>query len=234
MQGRIFALSAVQVGDFTCGSTLPPEKKMYRFGYFIGMALAILTVFGVPVVVFFGLQAAWHELNGINPNLAIALITGATTVIVSTTTVMVGRYYERKRDIEAHFRTAKIQMYEEFVREFLSLVTGSERTKDLTSFLREWQQKLVLTAGANVLGAYFLWKTKLRAASDSAAAVFAMDNFFRELRADVGQTSRGLEKGAFAHLILRNSELFLQMAKKNPKVTLSQLAEIEKRLGLAD
>lgn len=83
---------------------------------------------------FLASRAAWHELNGINPNLAIALITGATTVIVSTTTVMVGRYYERKRDIEAHFRATRIQMYEEFVGEFLSLFDGSKRDTDLTAF----------------------------------------------------------------------------------------------------
>jgi hypothetical protein len=205
---------------------------MYRFGYFIGIALAVLVTFGMPVAVFFGLRAAWHELNGINPNLAIALITGATTVIVSTTTVMVGRYYERKRDIEAHFRATKIQMYEEFLREFLGLFDGSKKETDLTEFLREWQRKLVLTAGSNVLGAYFKWKTKLKTDSSSADSVFAMDQFFRELRKDIGQTSRGLEKGAFAHLILRNSELFLSSAKKNPKITLGQLAEVEKALGL--
>lgn len=207
---------------------------MHRLGYFIGIALAIIVTFGMPVAVFFGLRAAWHELTGINPNLAIALITGATTIVVSTTTVMVGRYYERKRDIEAHFRATKIQMYEEFLREFLGLFDGSDKKTDLVGFLREWQRKLVLTAGSNVLGAYFQWKTKLKTKSDSADAVFAMDRFFRELRKDVGQNSRGLEKGAFAHLILRNSELFLHMAKKNPKITLSQLAEMEKSLGLED
>lgn len=83
-----------------------------------------------------------------------------------------------------------------------------------------------------MLGAYFQWKTKLKADSTSADAMFAMGRFFRELRKDIGQSSRGLEKGAFAHLILRNSELFLRMAKKNPKITFGQLADVEKELGI--
>lgn len=205
---------------------------MRRFGYLAGVALGFVVVFGTPVVVFFGLRMAWHELIGVNPNLAIALITGATTIVVSTITVMVGRHYERKRDIEAHFRATKLEMYDDFVREFFSLFDGTGQDKDLTPFLRDWQRKLVLKAGPDVLRAYFDWKTKLKTDGQSAESMFAMDRFLRALRDDVGQSSRGLEKGAFAHMILRNSEMFLRLARKNPKLTLSELADIEKMLGL--
>jgi hypothetical protein len=207
---------------------------MHRFGYLVGAALGIAVILGTPVAVFFGLRGIWHELNGANPNLAIALITGATTIVVSTITVMVGRHYERKREIEAHFRATKLEMYDDFVREFFSLFDGTGEEKDLTPFLREWQRKLVLKAGPDVLGSYFDWKTKIKLDAQSAESMFAMDKFFRALRSDVGQSSRGLEKGAFTHMILRNSEIFLRLAKKNPKITLTQLADVEKAMGLAD
>lgn len=207
---------------------------MQRFGYVFGLLLGTAVIIGTPVGVFFALRVAWQELNGANPNLSIALITGATTIIVSTITVMIGRHYERKREIEAHFRATKLEMYEDFVKEFFGLFDGSAEGKDLAPFLREWQRKLVLKAGPNVLSSYFIWKTKIKKDSQSAESLFAMDTFFRALRADVGQSSRGLEKGAFTHMILRNSEIFLQLAKKNPKVTLAQLSEVEKTLGIED
>jgi hypothetical protein len=221
------------IEDVSVGSLLR-SLPMHRFGYIVGLILGAALIVGTPLGVFFGLRAIWHELNGANPNLAIALITGATTIVVSTITVMVGRHYERKREIEAHFRATKLEMYEDFVKEFFGLFDGSGQDKDLTPFLREWQRKLVLKAGPEVLGAYFDWKTKIKANAQSAESLFAMDKFFRALRSDVGQSSRGLEKGAFTHMILRNSEIFLRLAKKNPKATLSQLADVEKALGLAE
>lgn len=207
---------------------------MQRLGYIFGYLLGVALILGIPVSVFFALRIAWQELNGANPNLAIALITGATTIIVSTITVMIGRHYERKREIEAHFRSTKLEMYEDFVREFFGLFDGSGEDKDLTPFLRDWQRKLVLKAGPDVLKAYFEWKTKIKTDPQSAEGLFAMDRFFRALRADVGQSSSGLEKGAFTHMILRNSEIFLSLAKKNPKVTLAHLAEVEEKLGLSE
>ena len=207
---------------------------MHRFGYLFGLLLGFALTVGIPIGVFFALRTAWQGLNGANPNLAIALITAATTIVVSTITVMVGRHYERKREIEAHFRATKLEMYEDFVKEFFGLFDGSGQEKDLTPFLREWQRKLVLKAGPNVLSSYFEWKTKIKSDAQSAESLFAMDRFFRALRTDVGQSSRGLEKGAFTHMILRNSEIFLRLAKKNPKVTLAELSEVEKALGLSE
>ncbi len=207
---------------------------MHRFGYISGMIIGLALIVGAPFAVFFGLRGIWQELNGANPNLAIALITGATTIVVSTITVMVGRHYERRKEVEAHFRAKKLEMYGAFIEEFFGLFDGSSPEKDLTPFLREWQKKLVLKAGPSVLASYFEWRTKLKENSQSADSLFAMDKFFRALRADVGQSSRGLERGAFTHLILRNSEIFLSLAKKNPKISLAQLAEIENHLGIGD
>ena len=204
---------------------------MHRFGYIVGILLGLFVIVVTPFAAYFALRGIWQGLNEVNPSLAIALITGATTIIVSTITVMVGRYYERQREIEAHFRATKLELYEAFTEEFLALFDGSSNDKDMTPFLREWQRKLVLKAGPDVLATYFDWKTKLKQDAQSAGSMFAMDKFFRALRADVGQGCRGLDKGAFLHLILRNSELFLQQANKNPKMSLSQFAEIEKKLG---
>lgn len=205
---------------------------MDRLLKIMGYIIAICILVGIPLISFFLLRYLWEEIKAMNSDLAIALITAATTILVSTATVMIGRHYERKKEIEAHFRATKIQMYDEFLKELFGLFQDGAEEKDLTPFLREWQRKLVLWAGPDVLKAYFAWKTKMKIDAQSAQSVFAMDLFFRALRKDVGQGSGGLEPGAFSHLILRHSELFLHHAKKNPKITLSELSKIEKEMGL--
>jgi len=66
-------------------------------------------------------RTAWHTLLGVNPQLAVAVITAVTTILVATLTVMLGRYYERKHEIAAHFRTEKIKIYDQFLAELFKV-----------------------------------------------------------------------------------------------------------------
>lgn len=190
------------------------------------LALAIVGVIGWGF--FLLARTVWHALVDVNPQLAVAVVVAATTLLASTATVMLGRYYERRKEIEAHFRAEKIKIYDEFLAELFKVFQGGEKsTDDMVKFLREWQRKLVLWGGSNVLAAYFRWMNRLKGVPD-AQTVFLMDEFFRALRADIGQNSNGLPKGAFANLILRHGDFFLQQAARNPKITLAELSELEK------
>jgi hypothetical protein len=150
---------------------------------------------------------------------------------------MLGRYYERKREIEAHFREKKIEIYDDFLKELFSVFhsvgeeEGEVESDGLVDFLREWQRTLVLWGGRDVLKAYFAWMSHLKKQRPDAQTIFLMDEFFRALRSDIDQSSSGLEKGSFAHLILRDSDVFLESAKQNPNLTFDEFSEIEKRLG---
>jgi len=192
----------------------------------LGLALISLIIWGVCL----GVQGAWRILVGVNPQLAVAVVAAATTLIASTATVMLGRYYERKKEIEAHFRSEKIKIYDEFLAElFRVFESGGETSDDLVKFLREWQRKLVLWGGSNVLSTYFKWMGRLKSTTPNAQTIFLMDEFFRALRSDIGQNSAGLERGAFANLILRHGDFFLLQAKKNPNITLDELSDLEKK-----
>ena len=189
---------------------------------------AVAVVIGAAAAFYFGARTIWRELVAIKPELAIAVVAAVATLLGSTFTVMLGRHFERKKDIEAHFRAEKIKIYDEFLAELFKLFhSGGEGTDGMVAFLREWQRKLVLWGGSNVLVAYFRWMNRLKSAPD-AQTMFLMDEFFRALRADVGQNSSGLAKGAFANLVLRRGDFFLEQAKKNPNITLAELSVMEK------
>ena len=54
-----------------------------------------------------------------------------------------------------------------------------------------------------------------------------MEDFFFEIRKDLGHKNNKLTKGIFVSLILQNSELFMTMVKNNPNVTLAEVVEAE-------
>ncbi|MBW3527904.1 hypothetical protein KO533_15255 [Shewanella sp. NKUCC05_KAH] len=196
-----------------------------------GLALIIGMVWGT----YWLLSQIWGQFKSLDSTVALAAITAFTTVSVSTLTVVLGKYYERKKDIEAHYRQTKTEIYDEFLKEFFKVFYSEHdeddaEAKSLVDFLREWQRKMVLWGGQDVLLKYIKWMTHLKKGNPDADSIFLMEDFFREIRKDLGHKNSKLEKGTFAHLILQNSELFLSMAKANPKVTLADLAVAEKAL----
>ena len=194
------------------------------------LALGILGLAGWALYWLF--KTVWTSLVGVNPQLAVAVVAAGTTLLASTATVMLGRYYERRKEIEAHFRAEKIKIYDEFLSQLFKLFENEgEKSPDMVNFLREWQRKLVLWGGSNVLAAYFKWMSRLKRGNPDADTIFLMDEFFRALRADIGQSSSGLPRGSFAHLILRNADFFLAQAARNPRLTLEELGRLEKVLA---
>lgn len=86
-----------------------------RLRFLFSLFLALALVCGTAWLLYLGVQAIWHTLVSVNPQLAVAVVAAATTLIASTATVMLGRYFERKKEIEAHFRAEKIKIYDEFL-----------------------------------------------------------------------------------------------------------------------
>ena len=178
------------------------------------------------------LRFIWAQFVHLPPELAVGLITAASTVLVATGTVVIGRTYERQREIESHFRARKVEIYDEFLRELFKVFhsSGSE-TSDLTTFLREWQRKMIVWGGSAVFLRYITWMKHLQSSEPNAESFFKMGDLFLEMRRDLGLSNKDISRQTFAHTILRNSELFLTLAKANPSVTLAHLSEIEKSIG---
>lgn len=204
---------------------------------------AIVFLLGVSILasVCYGL---WHlalivlkAFATLQPVVSASLVAGVATILGATTTVMVGRYFERKRELEALYREKKMPIYAGFLKEIFSQFQNGEREdasgpeSDMVKVLREWQLQLVLWGGPGVVNAYLNWKDELQRGA-TARSVFATDRLILAIRAELGNENSGLSKGLFAQMILRHSNLFLKMAKENPGVLLSDVAEEEKRQGL--
>ena len=175
-------------------------------------------------------------LRAIPKELATSLVAGVVTILVATITITVGRYYERKKELDALYRDKKTEIYDDFLKAFFAVYFAGgesmpgEPQKDLVPFLREFTRKLVLWSGPEVIDAFVRWKDHLSKGTPDAQSIFLTEGFLVAIRKDLRHSNAALRKGFFARLFLKEGQLFLSMADRNPNVTLAEIAAVENRL----
>jgi hypothetical protein len=209
---------------------------MSRFKSFVLVLLGFTVIGGFVGLVAWGVHAFFQYLSAIPKELAAPLIAASATVFVATATVMIGRYYERKKELDALYRDKKTEIYDEFLKEFFTLFFNAgeddaKTEKDLVPFLREFTRKLVLWSGPEVIEAFVAWKDHLAKGNPDAKSIFLTEAFLLAIRKDLRHTNKSLRKGFFARLFLREGGLFLAMAEKDPNVSLNALVELENALA---
>lgn len=214
------------------------SSQIGKFGWTkesLSVLIGFVLLGAILFFLFWMVNSAFQYLRSVPKEIAAPLITGAATIIVATITVMVGRYFERKKETDALYRDKKTEIYDEFLKKFFEVFFSSgehqgdkEISDDLVPFFREFTRKLVLWSGPEVIQAFVNWKDHLALGRPDAQSLILTENFLIAIRNDLRHPSRGLERGFFAKLFLTNGRLFLEMVKKNPHITLQELAEAEK------
>jgi hypothetical protein len=205
----------------------------------IAQVAAILAVVGAAAALGWGIvvliSRIFEYVAGVPKEIGVALIAGVTAVIASTITVVAGRYFERKKELIALHREKKVEVYDEFLKTFLSLFQDStaHTSETLVPFLRDLTRKLVLWSGPQVVLGFVKWKKHLTKGIPDAQTLFLTEQFLLAIRRDLGHSNRGIPKGFFAYLILKEPELFLAAARKQPGITLNEIAAIEKAMKAA-
>ncbi len=191
---------------------------------------------GVVTLGVWLVQAFFAYISAVPKELAASLVAGAVTILVATVTVMIGRYYERKKELDVLYRDKKTEIYDEFLKEFFDVFFSAGETlegqpeKDFVPVLREFARKLVLWSGPEVVEAFVAWKDHLAKGTPDAKSIFLTEAFLFAIRKDLRHSNSGLRKGFFARLFLKEGPLFLAMAEKNPNATLAELAAAENML----
>ena len=207
-------------------------KSLTKIGLSI---LAMLIVIAALLVgIYWATISVWDALSSVDAKLAVGVVAAATTVLGATLTVTIGKYLERKHAVEAAFRERKVEIYDGFLQELFKLF-GQEGIPDdtgLANFIRDWQRKLIVWGGSKVLLTYIEWRSHLSRTSNEpdAETIYLMGEFLLSMRKDLGLSNKGIDRGVFAHMILRNPDLFFEMASKDPNVTFAEIASQEKNL----
>jgi len=195
--------------------------------------IIILSV--VALIFYFIISAIGRFLVALDQPLIVAILAACATVLTATITVVVGRIFERKKETESHFRQRKYDQYDELLKILYGFFGQDSQVSDSDEVgkkLMEWQRKLILFASPKTIRAYVEWMSNLKAGELRLRTIILMEAFFKSLRSDLGISNIGLKEGDFAHLILRHADLFVAMAKQNPNMTLAELGQLEKTLGL--
>ena len=208
--------------------------KSLRKTFSIILAISLIAILVTAVI--WTVKLFFNYLSAVPKELAAALVAGIATVLVATLTVMVGRYYERKKELDALYRDKKTEIYDEFLREFFKVYFAENNTNDgksendLVPFFREFTRKLILWSGPSVIESFVAWKDHLAKGEPDAKSIFLTESFLLSIRNDLRHSNAGLRRGFFARLFLKQSELFLFMAAKNENVTLAEIAVLEKAI----
>jgi hypothetical protein len=209
---------------------------LLRIARALGIAIALAIVFGSIGGLGWALYSLGSYLATVPKEIGAALIAAVTTVLVATLTVTLGKYFERKKELDALYRDKKLEIYDQFLKQFFAVwftegkAAEGEQTPDMVAFFRDFTSKLVLWGGPEVVQVFAEWKEHLAAGSPDAQSVFLTEKFLNAIRADLRHSNKGLGRGWFARLFLRESRLFLAMAAKDPNVSLDALSAAEKYL----
>jgi len=180
------------------------------------MAFILLGAIGWGV--FWLLRLFWESLISLQSDLASAIIAASTTVIVAVLTIVVGRYYERKKEIETQQHARKIEIYEAFLEKWFGKLfeigQSKSESKDLLSdteflqFLAEFTRKLILWGSDDVVKSYSEFRRKsLNAAQTSSTSVDILLQFEQLLfaiRKDIGHANQSLKPGDLLTLFLND------------------------------
>lgn len=211
---------------------------MTRLKNLFPAAFILVTLVGSVWGVYKIAMIAWAAFSQLNPQVAAALVTGFFTITVSISAVAIGRYLEKAKEVNSAYREKRLKVYEDFMARLLNLMqTGADsasQQEDMTAFLRDFNKKILLWAGPHTLKAYTQFFVAISTDSTSNKTVFALENFFKAVRRDLGLSNFGLQKGDLLHLILKADEVLILLSehKKNPAVRLEDVTRIknERRL----
>jgi len=89
-----------------------PDRGTFKWLQLLGSLVSLCLVLGLcAAVIWF----VFTQIRSLDSEVAAAVITASATVVVSVIVVVLGRYFEKKRELEAQAREKKIPLYEEFI-----------------------------------------------------------------------------------------------------------------------
>lgn len=198
----------------------------------IGLAMFAFIIWGAYRVISYLSQI----FTTLNPNIAIAVIAGSTTVVASTLAIVLARYFEAKKEREVAHRDKKVELYNEFLKKLFEIFAGSvegrPKQEELVPFLREIQRKLVLWSGPNVIKSYATWHKELTSQPKrpKAKSMIKMIDFFLALRKDLGHSNKGIKREYLMRFMLKHPDLLMRMFREKPEVTFAEIAKAEEKL----
>jgi hypothetical protein len=153
-----------------------------------------------------------HFLSGLQKEVLAALVAASATITVSVITVVVGKYYERKRAIEQEIRNKKIPVYDEFIQFIFKVMYAAQTREPLPEeevlrFFRDFSQKMIIWGSDEVIKAWVTAKSvAARGDAGKTGFLFEMERVLFAIRKDTGHPNRGLMRGDLLRLFVNDMD----------------------------
>lgn len=181
-----------------------------RWTFVLGFTIPLVVI----VVVLF---AGWFVLgwfSTLQREVATAIIAGFVAVMVSIVSVLLSKYYDRKREIEQAQRTKKAEIYEELLKFVFGHVFAATRPDHIPSeadgfeFFNRFTQRVIVWGSDDVLRQFSKWKFSMNE-NEPNAVIFEMEKLFFAIRKDMGHKNAGLRRGDILRIFTPDIEQHL-------------------------
>lgn len=171
------------------------------------MTLGSTIIICLAVGAFYTAKIFMSFFYEIDTSIAAAIIATSGTVITAVFTVVVGQTINKRREIEDAHRVFKIEIYSKFIDFTINWVFSQNREnchamsqQDLEDYFIDFSKKLTLWASPNVISSWS--KFRNNANNANIDALLSIDNIYRAMREDLGNSNKGLGEKAIINLYL--------------------------------
>ncbi|MFJ7910242.1 hypothetical protein [Kitasatospora sp. NPDC096204] len=172
---------------------------------------AALLVGVVEVVGLAARQLGRQIFQGVDSTVAAASVAAMSTVVVAVATLVIGRYIEKRKAIEAEIRTSKIPVYSRLVSGLFALLQaepGPQQTAAAERLFKDLTPDLITWSSDEVLIAWSRFKRSVSTLSPGEA-VFALEEMLMAVRRDYGHKGAKVKEGDLLGLFINDIDAYV-------------------------
>lgn len=182
-----------------------------------GFVLLALFAYGA----FVAIRAIASILVSLDSDIAVAIVAAAATVFVSVLSIVLGKVYESRAQIEKEHREKKIPVYEDLLKFMFDILMGGKTgTKpsesDMLVFMMNFTQRIMVWGADDVVAAWVKWKTSAadeeKAKANAHHVMFLYEDLIKAIRRDLGHKNKGLERGDLLALFITDIDRYRKVA----------------------
>lgn len=168
---------------------------------------------------FYRVSSALVEFVGKqNGEVTSALIVGATTIVVAVLSVVMGKVYERKLEIERSQRERNGPMYEALIGAIFSILLRKKEDGEIDqekfkeAFI-EFNKQIILWGGDDTIKAWSGFRVKAQESLPPDQMLDEFENLIKAFRKEYGHKNRGLERGVISRTFISDYDKYIHSVK---------------------
>lgn len=182
--------------------------------------LAVLFLLALGAAIVAGGVAAVRFLAGVEGEIAGAIITALSAVVVGTIGVVGTQFYSARAQRMAHRREKLVPIYEEFVAGWMSAMgldktqeqrkRGSrEREAAAVDLVASFSKQVLVWGSPDVLQKWIYWRQN-STTLDPRETLLAMEQVMFAMRRDLGMKDSGLSEGDLLRLFINDWDSYVE------------------------